>query len=397
MYAAVIGASSESIYAIQRATQMGISVIALDGNPDAPGLQYAYKSFVVDIKNLQLVYDILDPFSPEIVIPVPIGRYLTSVGAVNDHCHLRGVTQNSAFLCTDKHLFHDVLSRRNMRNIEHILISSGEEDVAGKIDSMRYPLVAKPRYGSGNRSVQVYQNHSDLRNHFLVKLPFDEDFIIENYLEGVEYGVDAAMINGIFHLVLLREKRLTPFPYRQCVRYYSIKRNDANTMLFKYVGEAVNNAGQILGFDDCLLHADILYNGKEVFIIEMAARPSGHHLHELFTPMATGVDMIAEYLKFSLPQLKQTYSFTPAYTDCLLIQYFDFPEGRIAKIPDKEYIYGNYPVKAYECHLKNGMVLQQAADDSLMRRGYYVIEGKDRNDLDMICDEIRNLYTLEKI
>ena len=37
MTAAVIGASSESIYVINKAKELGLKVIALDGNPEAPG------------------------------------------------------------------------------------------------------------------------------------------------------------------------------------------------------------------------------------------------------------------------------------------------------------------------------------------------------------------------
>ena len=70
MTAAVIGASSESIYVINKAKELGLKVIALDGNPEAPGLKAADASFVVDIRDPQKVFEILDQNKPDIVLPV---------------------------------------------------------------------------------------------------------------------------------------------------------------------------------------------------------------------------------------------------------------------------------------------------------------------------------------
>jgi hypothetical protein len=108
--------------------------------------------------------------------------------------------------------------------------------------------------------------------------------------------------------------------------------------------------------------------------------------------------MVLEYLKFSLPQLNLSYSFAPVYTQPLLIRYFDFPQGRLSQVPDEEYLYKLYPIKSYECNLQKGMVLEKVTDGHLlMERGYYIIEGKCRNELNIIDDEIRKLFTQEYI
>ena len=80
MYALVIGASSESVYAINRARSYGMKVLAFDGDKGAEGLKYADESFVVDIRDPEKIYSIIDRkrIHPEemVVLPVPIGRYL---------------------------------------------------------------------------------------------------------------------------------------------------------------------------------------------------------------------------------------------------------------------------------------------------------------------------------
>ena len=87
MTAAVIGASSESIYVINKAKELGLKVIALDGNPEAPGLKAADASFVVDIRDSQKVFEILDRDGnkPDVVLPVPIVTIVMLVFLIKGH------------------------------------------------------------------------------------------------------------------------------------------------------------------------------------------------------------------------------------------------------------------------------------------------------------------------
>ena len=157
MRAAVIGASSESIYTINKAKELGLEVLALDGNPDAPGLKAADSSFVVDIRDPEKVFEILDKEEnrPDIVLPVPIGRYLTTTGAVNDKYGLTGVTAYAAGICTDKYEFHKVLNEKGLRDAELYLLPAGSDFMDASELNEVYPVVVKPRFGSGSRGVEI--------------------------------------------------------------------------------------------------------------------------------------------------------------------------------------------------------------------------------------------------
>jgi len=393
---AIIGASLESVHAVKTARKMGASVIALDDDENAVGFQYANTSLRVNIKDHAQLYRIFDEYRPKMVLPAPIGRYLTSIGAVNDHYGLPGVTSQAAVACTDKHLFHMLLHEKGKRQAEHILVNATDAEPLNTFRSFQYPVVAKPRYGSGNRAVQIYMDPRDFQKNFLSLLPLGEDFVVESCVQGVEYGLDAAMIHNTLHLVLLREKVLTPYPYSQCVGYYSVRENASNSTLFHNVRTSVAETCKILGINDCLLHADVMYNDAGAFVIEVSARPSGHNLHNLFTPLATGVDIIAEYLHFALPQLEKAYSFTPEETKNMLIRYFDFAHCRVKYLPDSDGMKTRDYIRDYKCNLQAGEVLQPVKDGpSLMRRGYFIVEGADRGELDVLSKEIMSQFVLE--
>lgn len=397
MRAAVIGASSESIYTIGKAKELGIEVVALDGNPNAPGLKAADKSFVVDIRDVGKVLEVLDENRPDVVLPVPIGRYLTTTGAVNDHYGLCGVSEHAAKLCTDKYEFHRILSERGLRNAELYLIPAGCEYSDPDELNEQYPVVVKPRFGSGSRGVQIYNTKEDLVKGFLMEMPYDEDYCIESCIEGPEYGVDGVFTDGIFHLILLRGKRNTLPPYRECVGYYSIIEDEENRAFFEMVKDLMQKTGETLGFKNNLIHADIIkgVNGKP-FIIETSARPSGHNLHNLFTPMASGVDEVVEFIKYALPDLGRRYVFEPNVKKHMIIRYFDFENVRVNKVPEEKHLMEKYPLKAWNCNIEKGMTLGKVTNGaSIMGRGFFVLEGSSKEELDRLCDEIKSEFEVE--
>ena len=105
--ALVIGAGAESGYAIQTARGLGLEIVALDGDASAPGLTLSDQSFVIDIRDGDAVCRLLSShgITPSLVLPVPVGRVLTTTGVVNDRYGLRGVSARAAELVTDKYEF----------------------------------------------------------------------------------------------------------------------------------------------------------------------------------------------------------------------------------------------------------------------------------------------------
>ncbi len=113
--ALLISASSESLIAIAYAKKLGLKVVAFDINPAAPGLKEADISYNEDIANPNKIIAILerDGLIPAVILPVPIGRYLITIGALNDYYNLNGFSYKMADICTDKLKFAKALNFEN--------------------------------------------------------------------------------------------------------------------------------------------------------------------------------------------------------------------------------------------------------------------------------------------
>lgn len=381
MYGIVIGASSEAMFGIEQGKKLGLRVLGFDGNANAEGLKKVDQAYVVDIRDERQILSVLEEkqidASEVISIPVPVGRVLCSTGAVNSALNIQGVSKKCAEILTDKYSFHEILQEKGLRSAKCRLIKAGEE--LGKMDGPR--LIVKPRYGAGSRNVRLITKEEDweiLNREF----PMEEDFVVETAVEGQEYGIDGMVFRGKFSLVLLRKKINTPPPVCQCVGYLSVSERKDKELLEK-VEEYCQQIVSLVGIEDGIMHGDLLVSqAMELFMIEMSARPSGHNLHNEFTPLVSGVNMIEEYIKYLItgeqPRLVLRHNQSESF---YLIHYFDFDGKEITKVPGAEYLKKKYQLLAYECNLKKGKTMKVVDGHSIMGYGYFIIEGKSEKDV----------------
>ena len=461
MKAVLIGAGEESLHTIEAARRLGVSVTALDGNPEAPGLKAADEGLAVDISREDEVLDALrgkDGTGPDFVLTGPLGRYLTTAGVVNDAFHLRGISRQSAVWCTDKYLFHEKLREAGLRGCRCELVPAfwgkEERERRGIVDNLletarefSFPAILKPRYGSGSRGIFFLDSVRELetalwelagepgrpagepgrpvgasggpaeepgrpvgknggtgntaiaagKSGVRESAASEEDYVLEEAVSGTEYGVDAALDGRIYRQILLRRKLLTPPPARQAVGYFSVTgRTEEEAALIRRVQEQLSRAAETLRLQDCLFHADLMIEGERVFIIELSARPSGHHLHDRFTPMATGVDMAETYIR---SQCGLPYSYEPRETRGLLIRYFALPEGVVRHVPEKEEL--NLPedviLRAWDCGIRPGDRLERVINGhSVMGRGYFILEGDADEKLEAAAEGILGRFAVER-
>ena len=411
MKAVIIGASSEALHTIEKAQEAGLFVIALDGNPEAEGLNAADRGLVVDISDENAVIEAVRAQKPDFTLTVPIGRYLTATGAVNDALKLPGISRQMAVLCTDKYSFHRKLQEQKLRN-SHCYAIGGKDgtepeelrkELADGRSQLAYPAILKPRFGSGSRGIQMIENRAELDSVLqrMQRKPvgqlcasavpgvhaqqtagtWEKDFreeeceacVLEECVLGEEYGVDGAVIAGQFYMVLLRKKENTPPPARQAVGYVSVLPQDT----FRQQAESyMERVVRCLGLGECLLHADLIRSESGPFVIELSARPSGHNLHNLFTPLCTGIDMAEEYIRY---RMGQSWNFTPETTRPSMIHYFDL-QGKVVSVPDEKQVRQAVPsLIRWECHIRVGDELMPVSDGhSLMGRGYFILEGEEQ-------------------
>ena len=297
-----LGAGFEQLSSIIVARSLGHDVVAVDKNESAFGSSYATLSLNNDIADEQEIIAIARRYGVEAIIPAPIGRYLTTVGAINDALGLSGISKLAALCCTDKNVFHQTTEQAGLNRPRQQLVTD-KTKLEHALLAFGCPAIIKPRNGSGSRGIVAIHQAIDVpeavAEHF--KFNLEDDTLIEEFIDGTEFGIDGAVINGAFQLVLIRGKKLTPLPHRQAVVVFP--QFDLDIQHQREIIRQMESCIAAVGLNNCLLHADIIIDTSgKVYIIEVAGRPAGQHISDILVPFATGVRFLEEGIKLALSQ-----------------------------------------------------------------------------------------------
>lgn len=391
--ALVIGANADAIHMIQLAKARGLYVIAVDNNPNAEGLMYADRREHVDITNRKDMIELVEKTKPNYILPVPIGRWLTVIGFLNSYFHLPGIEYEAVMKSTDKALFHKELQKHGLHQVFQYVVN---ESLDGNLVNVQYPVIVKPRFGSGSRDVKVIENFKQLKIYLDKDKLRREDFLVEQYVEGIEYGVSGVVIEGELQLSLIRKKINTPFPSCQAIGYITGVDSTKGIVAAK-IYEKLKDVVAILHYNNCFVQADVIVKDDRIFVIEIAPRPSGHYIYNCFEPLAIGVNIADEYIKFLMGEW---YSFKTRYIKCMRMCYFNFNNVKIKGVPTeaKLRLNKNCNLVSWNCNIAVGDKLEEVENGhNIMGRGYFIVEGVDEVDLQRQEAWVMSQFKVEKI
>lgn len=251
IYFISVGAGIEQKYGIDTIKDMGYKVIAFDMNSNAIGKDNADIFYNIDIKDKEKIYEIAKDYNIKGVIPSPIGKLITTVGYLNDKFHLKGPSEKVCSICSDKNILNKFLKDNDFNYPKEYSID----------DNISFPVIVKPQFGSGSKNVKIIYNKEELVeyiNHY-DNNSFYGNLMINEFIEGQEYGVSVAIINGSIAFFNIREKVMTKAPYRQELQYISPANisTNKNENIYNTISKFVT----LMGIKNCLLNADVIING----------------------------------------------------------------------------------------------------------------------------------------
>ena len=196
-----VGAGRHQRRAILQAKARGLRVVAVDRNPEAPGLQEADIAKVVDFADPAAVLKATARLRIDGVLTVSADRAVPVVAAVAEARGLPGIGVETAHLMTHKIAMRRQLAEAGVPQPRFAAVRTLSE-TRRAADEVGFPAVLKPADSGGQRGVFRVESVDDIDRHLheaLASSPAGEA-ILEEYVEGTE-------LNGI---VLARDGEAIP-------------------------------------------------------------------------------------------------------------------------------------------------------------------------------------------
>lgn len=246
-----------------------------------------------DLKEPERIISKLAGYNISALLPVPLGRLLSTAGRLTDHFGLPGAGFAAIDLVTDKVILHQFMR-------EHAADSINCAELYPEGSEPAYPCIAKQRFCAGSVGVAWIKDKSaraEFEKRLISELQLKlEDCYFEHFLLGREYSVNLMLkdVRPVMSFVL--EKELSALLLRYETAYstaLTLTESERQTCI-----EQVMRLAAALELKTCVMLADIIFDDKTAkhYIIDCAPRFSGNSVQALIK-RAFGVSLAQSWLQ----------------------------------------------------------------------------------------------------
>ena len=368
----VLAAGILQVPVIKKAKDMGIYVIAADGDPNAVGLKYADEAIVVNITSEEDVLKVAREEQIDGVIHPCSEVSMNVMGRLNDELGLSGITREQAIRATNKHLMREAFEKGNAPSPKSILTENAEDAWMHLQNDFSTDGILKPSRNSGSRGiakVSCDMDKADFVKAYNIALneSRDKSVLLEQFIEGPEFSIEIIVWNGKVNVLTVTDKKTTGAPH-----FVELGHNQPSCYSAEEVEilKASAVAGvKALGVNNCACHAEAKLMDGKAYLMEIGARLGGDFISTELTHLSTGIDMVAAAIDVALGVEPD---FNPKEeSKGVCIRYFCPMPGKLVSIGNTE-ILKDPRVYLWEIYHKAGDVIPEVTS-SLCRSGHVIV------------------------
>jgi len=190
---------------------------------------------------------------------------------------LKGNPVHAMQAARDKHQQRELLAKAGVP-IPRFMLRGLNEEPAEIARTVTYPCVLKPLRLSASRGVMRADNVQGFMNaqnrlRSMVREP-EATFLIEEFIPGYEVALEGLVVGRRMHVLAIFDKP-DPLdgPFFEETIY--VTPSQVPAALQKAIADCADRAVRALGITEGPIHAELRYNERGPWLIELAARPIG--------------------------------------------------------------------------------------------------------------------------
>ena len=371
-----VGAGRHQRRAIVQARERRLRVVAVDRNPDAPGLRLADVPEVVDFADVDAVQEVARRHGVDGVLTVSADRAVPVVAAVTERLGLPSIGTEVAHRMTHKLAMRRTLAEEGIPQPGYAAVRNLAEGRSA-IESVGLPAVLKPVDSGGQRGVFRIDAPGDLESHLhsaLAESPAREA-ILEGFVEGTEMNGIVVVRGGDARLVTLSD-RLRPAGVGFGVGWIHLYPATIHSDQLALAERIAERSVAALGLRDGIAFPQLIASPDgSVSVVEVAARIPGGQMADLVRH-AVGVDLVELAFRFALGEEVPDELAEPRFSQPLAIRFLTaspgpLPTGRVTRIGTLDPVLASDGVVQAEKYLVEGETIRPVRLDG-DRRGYVI-------------------------
>jgi biotin carboxylase len=371
-----VGAGRHQRRAIVRARKLGLQVVGVDRNAEAPGLAEADVAEVVDFSDVDGVTEIARRHAVDGVLTVSADRAVPVVAAVAEALGLPGIGRQTAHLMTNKIAMRRRLADAGVPQPRFAAVRTIHDGHAA-LETVGLPAVLKPADSGGQRGVFVLESHDDLDAHLHAALreSASAEAIVERYHEGLELN-GLALARGGRVTALTLSDRLRPPGVGFGVGWIHVYPATIYGDTLAEAERVAVHAVHALGLRDGIAFPQLLVcEDGVVRVVEVAARIPGGQMADL-ARHAIGLDLVEIALRQALGLDVPDALAEPRFRRPLAIRFLTaqpgpLPTGRVREWSGLERVLAFPGVVQADVFLTQGETIRPVRLDG-DRRGYVI-------------------------
>lgn len=277
----ILGAGIYQVPLIKCAKELGLYTIVVSIKGNYPGFSLADKIVYEDTTDYKKILSIAKEEQIDGIVTAGTDVAVITIGKVCDELGLTGLSFEAAKIATNKLLMKERYEEYGVNTARFRKIDINEENVNEKIAVLQYPLICKAVDSSGSRGIVKINCESDIAE--AVKnvrgVTKEKYYIIEEYIEGEEFGAQAFVENKEVKFVLPHGdfvfKGDTGVPVGHWAPF------ELSENIIESIKEQLTKAVAAMQLDNCAINADFILSDGKVYVLELGGRSGATCLAEL--------------------------------------------------------------------------------------------------------------------
>ena len=214
----ILGASILQLPAIEKASEMGLEVIAVDMNPEAVGFRVpGVIKEVISTIDTPAILDAAKRHKINGIMTLASDMPMQSVAVVSHEMGLVGISEDTALKATNKAFMRDALREADVPVPLYFRVKGKNafKEAVEKVRVAGYKCIVKPADNSGSRGVDLLKEDADLHTAYDYTIHYSRggEIVVEEFMEGPEVSVETLAVDGDVHVIQITDKLTTGAPY----------------------------------------------------------------------------------------------------------------------------------------------------------------------------------------